>query len=227
MLSLRAHVRFCSSSMRHPDTDQDHLRNRRRRSQALEHATYELMLEALRARGEVRWVAHGHSMSSSIPSGSLVTIKRCDPYKLKCGEVILCTLGLAHEPQLAGSIDQLVREKAWILHRIIHHDREQEVITTCGDLTPRADDPWSYAQVLGVLSAVTAVEFKDAERRNTEDLSRRGASDSFRGLFKRALIKLVRWSHRRDPRSMLSRSLGLCIVRLYPCYHRFKHPPKV
>lgn len=217
--------------MQHPEPEQVHLRNQRHRPQALKYAERELMLEALRARGEIRWVAHGHSMSPSIPSGSLVTIKRCDPHKLNRGEVILCTVGLVHEPHPLDSIDQSDGEEAWVLHRIIKHERDQKIITTRGDLTPHSDAPWVYTQVLGVLSAV-AVESRYVGLRGFRDLSG-GDGESvggsvrglFRGLFKRALFELIRWAHRRNPRSMLSRSLGLCIVALYPRYHRFKYPP--
>jgi len=98
-----------------------------------------LALEVLRSVGEARLAVGGASMLPSIWPGDILEIHRVAAADLALGDIVV-----------------FAREHRLVVHRVLRVNRERDevILITRGDRSPRADSPVSASELLGQVTAI-------------------------------------------------------------------------
>ncbi len=103
------------------------------------HLKLSLAIEMLRSVGEARLAVGGGSMFPSIWPGDILEIHRVAAADLAPGDIVV-----------------FARENRLVVHRVLRVNRERDevVLITRGDRSPRADSPVSANELLGRVRAI-------------------------------------------------------------------------
>jgi signal peptidase I len=98
-----------------------------------------LALDVLRSEGEARLTVGGGSMLPSIWPGDILDIGRVHAAELSPGDIVV-----------------FAREQRLVVHRVVGMSRlkDEIVLTTRGDRSPRADGPVPAREVLGKVRSI-------------------------------------------------------------------------
>jgi signal peptidase I len=98
-----------------------------------------LALDVLRSEGEARLTVGGGSMLPSIWPGDILDICRVHAAQLSLGDIVV-----------------FAREQRLVVHRVVGMSRVRDeiVLTTRGDRSPRADGPVPAREVLGKVRSI-------------------------------------------------------------------------
>ena len=160
-----------------------------------------LLVDALIQGHSIRFKSLGGSMSPLIPHESLVTIHPCQPFELRRGDVALCVVSPTDD-----------KNQAWILHRVISHNRRTQTLSMAGDRLPMIDEPRLYSQVVGVLSEVSVLSEGSVLAEGSvlsEGSLVTPRSERKVIMIIWGLISPLRRFYASHPRSLLGRSIGL------------------
>lgn len=99
----------------------------------------ELAIDVLRSAGEAKLAVSGSSMLPSIWPGDVLEVHRVAAADLALGDVVV-----------------FARENRLVVHRVLglNCERDEVVIITQGDRSPRSDSPVSASELLGKIKAI-------------------------------------------------------------------------